>query len=195
MRDHLIDFTLSAFTTKQIVKAIRQSSDSIPAGLDGLTKLHLKHLGPRSHAFLTLLFNFSLLLAVIPSIRMRANPHPYAQGCQTSPPWISYQLIFILCPCIKVLERLLLPALECSLRLANSQHGFRKMRSTTTALLRLTQKVAASFNQNKPPLRTVMKAIDLSKAFDAVNHTKLIVNYSHHMLTTPTQRSRPQIST
>ena len=47
------------------------------------------------------------------------------------------------------------------------------MKSTTSALLPLTQKVAVGFNRNKPLLRTVTMAIDFSKAFDTVNHTKL----------------------
>ena len=47
------------------------------------------------------------------------------------------------------------------------------MWSTTSALLPITQKLAAGFNQNKPPLQTVTKAIDLSKIIDTVNHTKL----------------------
>ena len=48
------------------------------------------------------------------------------------------------------------------------------MKSTTSALLPLTQKVVAGFNQNNSPLWTVTMAIDLSKAFDTVNLTKLI---------------------
>ena len=136
--------------------------------------LHLKHLGPRGHAFLTQLFNLSLQSADIPSIWKRATLIPISKAGKPRHLGTSYRPISLLCPSIKVLERLLLPALEGSLHLADSQHGFRKMRSTTSALLPLTQKVAAGFNQNKPPLRTVAMAIDHSKAFDTVNHTKLI---------------------
>ena len=54
------------------------------------------------------------------------------------------------------------------------QHGFRKVRSTTSVLLLLLQQLAARFNQKKLPLRTATMAIDLAKAFHTVNHTKLI---------------------
>ena len=54
------------------------------------------------------------------------------------------------------------------------QHGFRQHRSTTTALLPITQQVVNGFNQRKPPLRTVALAIDFSKAFDTVDHNQLI---------------------
>ena len=60
------------------------------------------------------------------------------------------------------------------IHLADTQHGFRKGRSTTTALLPLAHQVASGFNQNCPPLRTVAMAVDFSKAFDTVNHTALL---------------------
>ena len=60
------------------------------------------------------------------------------------------------------------------LRLANSQHGFRSHRSTTTALLPLAHQVAVGFNQELPPHRTVAMAVDFSKAFDTVDHTDLL---------------------
>ena len=136
--------------------------------------LHLKHLGPRGLRFLTHLFNLSLQSADIPSIWKRATLIPIPKAGKPRHLGTSFRPISLLCPSIKVLERLLLTALESSLPLADSQHGFRKMRSTTSALLPLAHKVAAGFNQNRPPLRTVAMAIDLSKAFDTVSHTKLI---------------------
>ena len=60
------------------------------------------------------------------------------------------------------------------MRLADSKHRFHKMRSIISALLPLAHKVAAGYNQSKLPFWTVVMAIDLSKAFDPVNHTKLI---------------------
>ena len=55
-----------------------------------------------------------------------------------------------------------------------SQHGFSHGRSTVTALLPLATKVAVGFNQPKPPSRTVVAAVDLTKAFDCVDHTLLL---------------------
>ena len=76
LRDHPINHTLSIFTTERVVKAIKQSSNSIAAGPDGLTMLHLKHLGPRGLDFLTHIFNLSLQSADIPSIWKRATLIP-----------------------------------------------------------------------------------------------------------------------
>ena len=56
----------------------------------------------------------------------------------------------------------------------NTQHGFKRLHSTTTALLPLTTTIAQGFNQQKPPLRTAAIAIDYSKAFDSIHHTTLL---------------------
>ena len=46
--------------------------------------------------------------------------------------------------------------------------------STTSALLQLTSDIATGFNQRKPPHRTVCVAVDLTAAFDTVNHNVLL---------------------
>ena len=94
---------------------------------------------------------------------------PGKPTCQGS----SYRPISLLCPSVKIFERLLLPELN-SLPLSDTQHGFRQHHSTTTALLPLAHKVALGFNQPRPPHRTVTVSIDFSKAFDTVSHTSLI---------------------
>jgi hypothetical protein len=74
---------------------------------------------------------------------------------------------------VKVLERFLLPHInEACLRVL-TQHGFAPAHSTVTALCPLVTKVAQGFNERKPPMHTVTVAVDISKAFDSVNHTLL----------------------
>ena len=45
--------------------------------------------------------------------------------------------------------------------------------TTTSALLQLTGDIATGFNQRKPPHRTVCIAVELTAAFDTVNHNVL----------------------
>ena len=72
-----------------------------------------------------------------------------------------------------LIERLL--HLTQHLHLVDSQHGFRPLHSTTSALLHLAHRVARGFNKQLPrPLRTVVLAVDLSKAFDTVPHDGFI---------------------
>jgi hypothetical protein len=60
-----------------------------------------------------------------------------------------------------------------SLTTVPSQHGFKLGHSTATALLLLTHQITTGFNSQRPPVPTVAAAVDLSKAFDSVNHPLL----------------------
>ena len=102
----------------------------------------------------------------------------------------SHRPISLLCPTAKVLERLLQPELK-SLPLSPNQHGFRPTHSTISALLPLSHKIAQGFNKPCPPLRTFTGTIDLSKAFDMVNHTKLIRALT---LSSPTNNTKRWLS-
>ena len=57
---------------------------------------------------------------------------------------------------------------------AAHQHGFQPRHSTVSALLHLSTAIADGFNLKKPPGRTVAVALDLTKAFDSVDHYTLI---------------------
>ena len=78
----------------------------------------------------------------------------------------SYRPISLLCPASKVMERLILRFVAPHVPLADSQHGFRAGRSTTTALLPLSYQIARGFNDDRPPRLTLVMAVDFSKAFD-----------------------------
>jgi hypothetical protein len=77
-----------------------------------------------------------------------------------------------------VLERLLLPGVVAALPKAQSQHGFAALHSCATVLLPIATKVAIGFNNPKPAHRSALCAIDISKAFDTVNHTLLLEQIS-----------------
>jgi len=72
------------------------------------------------------------------------------------------------------MERLILPVLTENLPIPQFQHGFRQMHSTVSALSDLNEAVIGGFNAPIPAPRTLLLQIDLSKAFDMVNHNKLI---------------------
>ena len=77
-------------------------------------------------------------------------------------------------PAAKVMEALILTTVNTHLLPASDQHGFRTGHPTTSALLQLTSDVSTGFNQRKPPHRTVCVAVDLTAAFDTVNHNALL---------------------
>ena len=173
-REHHLDHSLSPFTPANTTEAIRVSKNSTATGPDNLSILHLKHLGPSGTQYLTDIFNLSLNHAEIPDIWKKATIIPLLKPGKPADQGKSYRPISLLCPASKVLERLILPHLSATLTPNSTQHGFRPMHSTTTALLPLSTMVAVGFNQQKPPDRTAALAIDFAKAFDSIDHPTLL---------------------
>ena len=61
-----------------------------------------------------------------------------------------------------------------SIDFADHQYGFRKGQSILTALQAIFDHLTTGLNKSKPHDRTVLVAIDLSKAFDTVSHEFLL---------------------
>ncbi len=171
-----------SFSPEEVSVAIKRAKASKAFGPDGLTMLHLRHLGPRGSAYLAALFNLSLSSCKIPAIWKTSTIVPLLKPGKDAAQAKSYRPVSLLCPAIKVLERLLLPALNEHLPDKPFQHGFRPEHSTTSALLDINAQIADGFNQRKPPRRTVLLQIDLSKAFDMVNHDKLMADLNNSTL-------------
>ena len=171
------------FSEAEVRVALRKTKTSKASGPDGVTNLHLKHLGPASISRMTRLFNASIARCQIPRVWKRAVIVPLLKPGKPANQGSSYRPISLLSPVAKTLERLILPRLLEAFPPTKMQHGFRAKHSTTTALLNLTSKIALGFNQRPPPERTVTVALDLTKAFDSVNITtliKLLLNSTLH---------------
>ena len=162
------------FTPAQTLEAIKKAKSSKALGPDGLSPIMLKHLGPNGINFLTNIFNECIKCSIIPSIWKTAKIIPLLKPGKPSDQGTSYRPVSLLSPAIKILEALLLPIINAAVNLADHQHGFRKNRSTTTALHSILNHINAGLNRKKPVHRTVSVAIDLSKAFDTVDHQILL---------------------
>jgi hypothetical protein len=174
-KKHSLDKTFTPFTDALTKQAILKSFNSTALGLDGLTSIHLKFLGPLAITYLSNLFNLSLTLADILAVWKKAHIVPIPKPGKPANLSTGYRPISLLSPAVKVLERLLLPYITESLPCAPTQHGYRPLHSTVTALLPIATKVAIGFNQN----RTVMVSLDISKAFDLVDHDLLLEKISN----------------
>lgn len=170
----LTDDGVELFSAAQVKAAIAAGGNSTAAGPDKLTILHLKHLGPLGLSFLTDVFNNSVRHASIPALWKSATIIPLLKAGKPDHLGSSYRPISLLCPAAKILERLLLPALKISLVTNPTQHGFKSLHSTTTALLPIANTIATGFNQYRPAHRSAALAIDFSKAFDSIDHAILL---------------------
>jgi hypothetical protein len=170
------------FSVDEVANAIKACRNSKAFGPDEMTPIHLKHLGPAGIAYLTQLFNISIKNCRFPQIWKSSRVIPLLKPGKPSTEAKSYRPISLLCPAIKILEALLLPLLVEHLRPTTHQHGFRAQHSTVTALTKLTTKAADGFNQRKPPSRTLVAALDLTKAFDCVDLNVLLERISNTTL-------------
>ena len=115
-----------------------------------------------------------MLDSIIPNIWKTGKIIPLLKPGKPADKGPSYRPVSLLSPAIKILEALILPAVTQAAQLADHQHGFRKGRSTGTALQRILDHINNGLNKRKPVHRTVSVAIDLSRAFDTVDHTILL---------------------
>ena len=93
----------------------------------------------------------------------------------------NYRPISLLPVFSKILERLIYNRLELFLQnnkiIYSNQHGFQPKKSTTSALLNLTDNILESFDKNQ---FCVGAFLDFSKAFDTVNHSILVKKLEHN---------------
>ena len=166
-------------TTAQTLKAIKNCKNSKALGPDEISPVMMKHLGPHGIKFSTGIYNNSVNKAIIPSIWKTGRIIPLLKPKKAVDQGPSYRPISLLSPPAKILESILLPEISNSINYAPHQHGFRKGHSTTTALQSISDHITKGLNQNKPVDRTIAVAIDLSRAFDTVNHEILLNDILH----------------
>ena len=161
-------------TVEQTTKAIKKSKCSKAMGPDNISPIMLKNIGPKGIQYLTNIYNNSINRSIVPMIWKTARIIPLPKPGKESNQGPSYRPISLLSPAAKTLEAIIQPEIADSIELKDHQHGFRKSRSTTTALQGISDHIIKGLNIKKPVKRTVLVAIDLSKAFDTVDHEILL---------------------
>ena len=138
-----------------------------------MSTLHLKKLAQGAINNHTNTFNLSISTGKISKIWHKAIVIPILKPGKDNNIGKNWRPISILCPTAKTLERLLLPKI-LTIPFHPAQHGFRPKHSTCTALSTITADIAAGFSIKKPTHRTVLIALDLTAAFDNVDHRHLL---------------------
>ena len=171
--------SFSEVSENDVVK-MGESLNDVAAGCDDLPGKVIKKIINLIKTPITHIFNCSLSTGIFPDKLKIAKVTPiYKKGNKEM--FSNYRPISVLPVISKLLEKIVYNKLEEHLQtnniLANEQHGFCKNKSTTTAVLSLTDEILKSF-ENKEYVVGVF--IDLAKAFETVNHSILLGKLRHY---------------
>ena len=179
---------LPEISIAEIKQALKTTRASKALGPDQLSPIMLKHLGPEAMGYMAFLFNLSVRRSIIPNIWKTGKIIPLLKPGKPADLAKSYRPVSLLSPKIKTLEKTILPHLDKHLLMAYHQHGFRSGRSTKTALMELDKHITDGLNSKRPPLRTVVVALDMRAAFDTVNINTLLGTVLETNMPNPVKR-------
>jgi hypothetical protein len=157
-----------------VLNLLRDLNPNKSTGPDGISARLLKETAEVVAAPLTNIYNKSLETSSIPDDWKMANVTPiFKKGDKCKPE--NYRPISLTCIASKMLEHIvtshLMKFVEGNNILCPTQHGFRSNLSCETQLVELVADVSKELDNGKEVDACVL---DFSKAFDKVNHAKLI---------------------
>lgn len=153
-------------STNGILKLLFNLKPGKAAGPDRLRPLLLKELREEIAPIVRVIFERSLQTGKLPADWCKAYVTPVFEKGDKSLA-ANYRPISLTCILCKVLEHILASNIIKHL----DEHGFREKRSCETQLIMLVEDLARSASVGK---QTDLILLDFSKAFDKVNHSKLI---------------------
>ena len=163
-----------------IIKLLSNLRPDKAAGRDEIKPIVLRELRIEIAPVIQLIFEKSLATGKLPSDWTKANVTPIFKKGEKSDPsnYRPISLTFILC---KVMDHIIASNLTAHLNkhniLYDLQHGFRQKRSCETQLLQLVEDLGRQLIAGK---QIDLVLLDFSKAFDKVNHLKLLFKLSQH---------------
>lgn len=173
---HSSNINFSSIDIETVSSNLKSLKSSFHAGPDGVPSCLLKNCAETLCGPLTAIFNKSIELCYLPQLWKKSYIIPlFKSGSKIEVS--NYRGIAKLNAIPKLLEKILTDILshQTSSLLSTRQHGFCKLRSTTTNLLEFTTLINNGF-VNK--LQTDVIYTDFSKAFDKVNHVILLQKLS-----------------
>lgn len=172
-------FSFQSISEEFVVNSIKQLKPNKAIGLDKISARLLKDSVEVIAPVLTSLFNMSLETSAFPSIWKSARVVPlFKKGSKQDPS--NYRPISILPTLSKILEKAVHSQFYSYLSennlLSLNQFGFRFKSSTVTAAAKFTDQILHGMDDG---LITGVAFLDLTKAFDTVNHSILLRKISN----------------
>ncbi|KAK3562932.1 hypothetical protein QTP86_011613 [Hemibagrus guttatus] len=166
---------LSTVAAEEVLQ-ITRSCNPTTCELDPIPSAMLQTISPDLLPFITTVINGSLTSGHVPTAFKKARVIPILKKPALDPSDISnYRPVSLLSFLSKILERVVYNQLSDYLMQNNlhdpNQSGFKAAHSTETALLAVTEKLHAA---RSAKLSSVLILLDLSAAFDTVNHKTLL---------------------
>ena len=167
-------------TAAEIENIVNKFQNKTSCGVDGLSNKVLKIIIKEISEPLQIVFNKSILEGKVPTELKKAIITPLYKTKNRSEIG-NYRPISVLTSISKILEKIIYKRLYDFLQinkiLYNSQYGFRSKMSTVDAITDLIGSVIKNLDDKKFSL---VIYLDLSKAFDTVNHTILLDKLYHY---------------
>ena len=164
-----------SITINGVSKQLSKLNPGKAAGPDNLSSRILKELHHEIAPMLTDIFNTSLCEGKVPDDWRNVSVTPvYKKGPKTKAE--NYRPISLTCICCKVMEHVItsniMSHLDKHKLLQPNQHGFRSKLSCETQLIQFVQDISDSLNEKG---QTDVIVMDFSKAFDKVDHSRLLL--------------------
>ena len=169
-------FEFKTITSIDTLKIIKELGNSTSSAHDRLDSLALKHGASILHGPLTHVINTSIKSSKFASRWKIGKLFPLHKGKGLSLNDLkSFRPISLLPVIGKVIERVLQPQIlgfmEASGQMHSDHHSYRKLHSTVTAMLQLSDAIFSGCDTNKI---TTLVTLDQSAAFDVLRHDTLI---------------------